>query len=508
MLVVDSLRKSIFADASATAIIDGNNKYSYLDFAAEIEKIYQFLKNQVHAGDRVGLLYENSAQFLFCQYACMLSGAIAVPFDANISSRNFKYIMSDCEVGVLLGSGELLQQRKNDLSSFQSTLRTVLSDVKEIDLKQEVINFNDLEETNGSLDFKENVDPDSVAVILYTSGTTGDPKGVCLTHKNMMAATENINLRMGLGHGVKEVVPIPLSHSFGMGRTRCVFAKGGSVILEKGFLRPDKVVQSIIEHRANGFSSVPAGFSILLKKYKEIFKKCADSLEYVEVGSAFMSQEIKQTLLSMFPKTRFFLHYGLTEASRSAFLELPSEINKSTSVGLPPPNVHISIKDDYGKDLANGESGNIYISADTVMKGYWRNEEETKKVLDDSWLNTRDIGRLDEDGYLYLEGRQDDIVNIGGLKVSSVEVEKTVNQLKGVLESAAIGIEDREGLSGWVLKLFVVRKTEQITGEKIRKYCLQNLESWKVPRFVVFVAELPKTSSGKIQKNILSRNTN
>ena len=182
-----------------------------------------------------------------------------------------------------------------------------------------------------------------ITLISYTTGTTGPQKGVMLSHRNLLSATNNINKFIGIDSGVIESVPMRLSHSFGFARLRCIFEVGGTVVLENGLLRPEKVLTNIKKYKVNALSLVPSGFTIILDYYKDLFKTIAQQIKHIEIGSSQMYERHKIELIKLCPKARICMHYGLTEASRSTMIEFNSEKQKLHTVGRASPNVKIRI---------------------------------------------------------------------------------------------------------------------------------------------------------------------
>lgn len=491
-LVHDVLRRNAERFPDKEGIIDGSRTISHNELYQKQQKTAGFLRNNFDTGDRIALLIGNSIEFITSFYGVLGAGMVCVPIDPNTHINNIMYMFNDCGIRAAIvseGQKERIMGRWDDFNSLEKLIT---------DVPREAQRGNSGETDNAI------ARSDDLAVIMYTTGTTGPKKGAMLTHYNLLAATRNINVFMGIGEWAREVIPIPLAHSFGLGRIRCVFGVAGTVILEKGFLFPNKILEDIWKHRANGFSSVPAGFAILLDRFEAPMRRYARNLRYIEIGSAFMRREHRHRLMEICPKTKIFMHYGLTEASRSAFTEFHSESGKFATVGKPSPNVNIKILDKDGKELPAGSIGEICIKADTVMKGYWGKEKISRIALRGGLLHTGDIGKIDGEGYVYLLGRDNDIINVGGLKVAPGEIEEVILRMKKVHEAAVTGASN--GLYHDAIKAFVVC-SDKIDPKDIRKHCAAELEHYKIPQIIEFVKKLPKTGSGKIMRHVL-RETN
>ncbi len=344
-----------------------------------------------------------------------------------------------------------------------------------------------------------------IADILFTSGSTGRPKGVVLTHANLVAAARNINAFIGNGASDREVVTVPLNHSFGLGRLRCSFLAGGTLILVPGLNFPALIYKALAEHAATGLACVPAGAAVLLKPGPEHLATAGRSLRFVELGSAPMEPAMKQALMDALPQARLCMHYGLTEASRSAFIEFHADAGRLASVGRASPNVQIQICDDAGTALEAGQTGRIRVKADTVMREYWRDPERSARVLDpQGWLDTGDIGWLDGAGYLFLAGRKDDLINVGGKKVYPPQVEGSLALHPDVLDCMCVGAPDPDGVLGEIPVAYVIaRHAATPDAEVLMKFAAQRLEPHAVPRRIRFVEQLPRSASGKPMRSVL-----
>jgi long-chain acyl-CoA synthetase len=345
---------------------------------------------------------------------------------------------------------------------------------------------------------------DTVADLLYTTGTTGLPKGVALTFGNLSAATENINRFIGNTADDVELLALPVSHSFGLGRLRCVLSQGGTLVLLSNFASVKKFYGEMERCQATGFGMVPASWAYLKKMSGNRIGNYAGQLKYIEIGSAFIPLEDKLLLMNLLPNTRICMHYGSTEASRSVFIEFHREKEHLQSIGKADSNNHIIIADESGTELPDGQEGEICIKGKHVCSQYWK--EDREKFASDffnDYFRTGDWGYRESDGYLYLKSRKKEIINVGGKKVSPVEVEEILNGMDGICESACTGIPDPGGVLGEVVKAFIVCDNESPSDEAIVRYMQSKIENYKIPVMIERIPEIPKTSSGKIQRLLL-----
>ncbi len=347
--------------------------------------------------------------------------------------------------------------------------------------------------------------PDDPAEILFTSGTTGTPKGVLLTHGNIANSTRNIVEFVGNLASDRELITIPLGHSFGLGRLRANLTVGGTAVLVPGLRFPALIFRTLGERAITGMSCVPSGIALLMRVAGERFGELMRSLRYMELGSERMAQEAKRNLMQAMPRARLCMHYGLTEASRSAFLSFHDDAAKLESVGRAAPRVSIGIRDDAGRELQDGETGRICVRAATVTPGYWHDPNLTAARVDaEGWLDTGDLGYRDAGGYLHLRGRADDVINVGGRKVYPAQVEEAALAFGGVVEAACVGLPDPSGLADEVPMLFAVKRSgEDVDDARLLCHLASRLELHAVPREVRWVTALPRTESGKLQRAAL-----
>jgi long-chain acyl-CoA synthetase len=347
-------------------------------------------------------------------------------------------------------------------------------------------------------------DPDSEADILLTSGTPGKPTGVVLTHRNIVAAAQHINEFIGNTGEEREALVLPLNHSFGLGRLRCQMLAGGTLVFTEGLLFPKKLFEAMACWRTTGIAFVPAGWAMLSRLTGEKLAEFANELRFIEIGSSPMPLEEKRRLVRLFPKTRICMHYGLTEASRSLFIEFHESMSRLDSIGKPSPHVEVRILGDDGEVLRPGEQGSIAVRGDHVMARYWNVPTEGR--FRDGWLLSGDIGYRSEDGYLYLEGRQDDVINVGGWKVFPTEVEAALRQHEAVAECVCIGVPDPHGITGDGIHAFLqAREGLAVLPEwqGLRDFLVGKIEFHKVPAVFEWVSSIPRNVTGKVQRHLM-----
>ena len=255
------------------------------------------------------------------------------------------------------------------------------------------------------------------------------------------------------------------------------------------------------QYHCTGFGMVPAGWGYIKKMSGRKIGQFTDQLRYIEIGSSFMSIEDKELLCELLPNTRICMHYGLTEASRSAFMEFHSEHDKLNTAGKASPNVEVKIFDAEGHEQPVGAEGEVCVKGEHVTCSYWNETPERfAKDFFNGYFRTGDAGCLDEEGYIHLKSRIKEMINVGGKKVSPMEVEDILNTIPGIEDSACVAMPDPEGVMGELVKAFIVCKDESLTDAAILEALKPKLEVYKLPAVIARIDAIPKTASGKVQR--------
>ncbi|MGD9212986.1 MAG: AMP-binding protein, partial [Desulfobacteraceae bacterium] len=354
---------------------------------------------------------------------------------------------------------------------------------------------------SGSTDFETcDLNSEETAVILYTSGTTGFPKGAMLSHGNVVSNAWTAAHHAGFTSDDCMSLFLPIFHVFGQNFVmNATFISCGTLALYRRFV-PENVLTSIAKYRVTMFFAVPTIFITLLNTDLSMFD--LSSIRYDFSAAATMPKEISIRWNEQFGR-RIYEGYGLTESSPFASYNHDYQ-HKFGSIGTPVENVELKILDEFDQEVQTGEWGEICIKGPGVMKGYWNRPEETTNALRNGWLHSGDVGTVDEDGYIYIVDRVKDMINASGFKVWPVEVEQYLYRHPAVKELAVYGVphpEKGEAVSAAI----VLKEGMQATGEDIIAYCRENMASYKVPKTVQFVEELPKSATGKILKKTLRK---
>lgn len=462
------------------ALISGDTEITYSQLWDYCLCAAEKLKQDYHLkkGDRVILSAAGNIEFVYAYFGVHIAGGICVPIDPDTNQTRFEYIEKSTTPVCVMG---LLHN-----------------------VKKETIPFSDV--VNGTSKATYIVPEQSlVADILFTTGTTGAPKGVALSYNNLSAAARNINAFIGNTSSDVELLALPVSHSFGLGRLRCSLSKGATVVMLGTFANVKKFFKEMARCQVTMFAMVPASWGFIKKMSGKYIGKFADQLKFIEIGSSFMPVEDKELLMSLLPNTRICMHYGSTEASRSAFMEFHTYKDNLLSIGKASPNVEIKIFTSHGTPAALGEEGEVCVKGEHVTCSYW-NETSERFASDfyDGYFRTGDCGTMDAEGNIYLKSRIKEMINVGGKKVSPMEVEDILNTIPGIKESACIGIPDPGIVLGEVVKAFIVAD-DNLSDEEIMQQLRPQLEVYKLPVEIERINAIPKTGSGKIQRLSLKK---
>lgn len=462
------------------ALISGDTEIIYSQLWDYCLCAAEKLKQDYHLkkGDRVILSAAGNIEFVYAYFGVHIAGGICVPIDPDTNQTRFEYIEKSTTPVCVMG---LLHN-----------------------VQKETIPFTDVVNGTSKASY---VAPEQgqVADILFTTGTTGAPKGVALSYNNLSAAARNINAFIGNTSSDVELLALPVSHSFGLGRLRCSLSKGATVVMLGTFANVKKFFKEMARCQVTMFAMVPASWGFIKKMSGKYIGKFADQLKFIEIGSSFMPVEDKELLMSLLPNTRICMHYGSTEASRSAFMEFHTYKDNLLSIGKASPNVEIKIFTTQGTPAALGEEGEVCVKGEHVTCSYW-NETPERFASDfyDGYFRTGDCGTMDAEGNIYLKSRIKEMINVGGKKVSPMEVEDILNTIPGIKESACIGIPDPGIVLGEVVKAFIVAD-DNLSDEEIMKQLRPQLEVYKLPVEIERINAIPKTGSGKIQRLSLKK---
>ncbi len=470
--IPEFFKRSVEINPKKIAVIIEDQEYSYEDIDKMSSSIAQnfsiYQKNSV-----LSMVLDNSIEFIITYLGILKSGNIAHIMPTNISEDNLSEQITSATPKCIISS-------KQYLSKFGKLNDIEIIDIEEISLEEKFEEV-DLETKN-------------FAYLIYTSGTTGKPKGISITHANVLFSTKNIVEKLRYEKTDREILPLPLSHSFGLGCFHTALYVGSTIILHRNSTDIVKILSSIKNNEATTFAAVPATLSKMVESFYDETKISCKNLRLIITNSTSISENTVKKIIQVLEKGKIATYYGLTEASRSTFMIFDERIGKYNSVGVPAPNVEIKI--DFDNEVE--KNGEILIRGQNVIEKYWNNLEMDSKI-ENGWLRTSDIGHLDDEGYLFLDGRIDDMINVGGEKVMPNEIEIIINEIEGIDEAVVLGVPHET--FGQVVKLFAKKSNNsKITKTDIIGYCVKKLERYKVPSIIEFIDEFPRTEYGKIKR--------
>lgn len=478
-------------------VIDKDREFSYSEIYHKSAAIAGLIYGRdLKCGDRVVVYLDNSAEYIAAYFGILLADCIVVPINKNLTVDSINFIISDTEPKLII-TNTMFSRRLQGKTHFEA---------------DNIIDINNFWDSEPVVEFDLHADltenKDLPAIILYTSGTTKAPKGVTLTHKNLTANTQSILQYLGLTEKDSLLAIVNFGYSYGNSLLLTHTKVGGTIIIENRVAYPIKVIEQIYSSKATGFSTVGSYINILLKQEK-LEPYHLQYMQYITFAGESTNFEHIVKLNRIAPHIKIFVMYGQTEASaRLSYLEPDMLFTKAGSVGKGIPGVTLMVVNEEGREVPPGEMGEIIACGDNIMKGYWNNESETRSVIKDGWLYTGDLAVKDEDGYVYIKGRNDDMIKHLGIRLSPVEIEYAINSCELVLESAVIGIEDEEGnkIKAVVVLKNVMDYDQAISG--INTHVKKVLPPFKVPKIIEFVNELPRTNTGKIRRSELRNKDN
>jgi len=496
MNVAEYLEKHAAADPDRIAIRFEGRSITYGQLNRGANRLAATLRaSGIAAGDRVALYLPNVPEFAVVYYAAQKLGAIPVTVNAILKTEEVRFLLDDSGAAMVFTMGELTRYVAADCAALR--LRVVVDDAA---IPDGWVGLHDLlERGSESFDSVQRA-PEDVAALLYSSGTTGFPKGVALTQHNIHS-----NIALPPKSKYSDYRPddrlaafLPLFHVYGQNYImNAAILAGATIVLFPRFV-PDVVLRAIGDERITHFFAVPTIYIGLLGMDLSAYD--LSSLRYEMSAAATMPEEISRRWTERFGR-RVYEGYGLTECSPFACYNDPEQ-HRFGSVGRAVDGFELKIFDESDRELAHGEQGEIVIRGDGVMQGYWNRRADSKAALRGGWLHTGDVGRMDQDGYVYITDRVKDMINVSGFKVWPAEVEQYLYKMPGVQEVAVYGIPAAPQ-GEQVAAAVVLRPGATLSADDIIAYCRENIAAYKVPARVDLVAELPKSPSGKILKRVL-----
>jgi len=493
--LAEDLRRTAAAAPDHEAVVAPGRRMTYAELSAAADA----LASRLHArgiarGDRVALVLPNGAEAAIAVYGVLRAGAAIVPLNPTIKADKLAYVLRDCEAVAIVCDeqhADLAQRAREQASSVRHLLAT--------------------ESPPAPIGAPLPAPPIGVdlAAIVYTSGSTGRPKGVTLTHANMTFAAGSIVAYLGMRADDRVLCVVPLSFDYGLYQLLMCVRVGATLVLERGFAFPGRVLELLAGERITGFPGVPTIFQVLTSAGAGGDAHDLPDLRFLTNTAAALAPATIDAIRATFPSARLFSMYGLTECKRVTWLP-PEQLGvRPESVGIPIPGTEAWVAGEDGEELPPGEVGELVVRGAHVMQGYWNDPQATaERLRPGRWpwervLATGDLFHRDEDGFLFFVGRRDDILKSRGEKVAPREVEAALHAAEGVKAAAVVGAADP--LLGEAIVAYVVpHDGVALQPAALRRHCAQHLEDYMVPARVELREALPTTPNGKVDRRALA----
>ena len=481
--VTDFLFERADPDALALRLLDAD--YSYGQLRRATRRMARHLwDSHAQPGDRALLLADNSLFWVAAYLGILRAGLVAVPLPAGTRPSELAHIRRHTDARFALVQRDVLVRHPECFAEMQ-----VVTDAPPdacddpVDLPPAPRSGNDL------------------AAIMFTSGSTGQPRGVMISHSNIIANTESIVEYLDLTGNDRIMAVLPFHYCFGTSLLHTHLRVGASLVIDPRFMYPELVLQRMIEERCTGFAGVPTHFQILLRS-AGFRKRQFPDLRYVQQAGGRLAKPFLADLRAVLPHTRIFVMYGQTEATaRLSYLPPEYLDTKPGSIGKAIPGVRLRVLDERGREVAPGEVGEIVAEGRNVARGYWRAARETAETFRDGKLHTGDLATVDEDGFLYIVDRAKDFLKCRGERVGCRQIEDALLECEDLLEAAVIGVPD--DVLGEAVQAFVVPRNGAAGGiaERLTLFCKERLPAHLQPKQIVVLRSLPKNSAGKVVKS-------
>jgi amino acid adenylation domain-containing protein len=487
----------------------GGERLSFGEIDRRADRLaHALVRRGVARGDRVAILGDARPEAVIAVWAALKASAVFMVVSRDVGEDKLAYILGDSGARALVGPARSLARVAAVTARSPDLAALVAWEGAPPPLRGGWAAAWDeaLEGADRGPPRRRCIDQD-LASIVYTSGSTGEPKGVMLTHAGMIAAATSITTYLDAREDDVVLDALPLAFDYGLYQVLMAAKVGATVVLEDGFAYPGAVLDTIEREEVTAFPGVPTMFALLAQMRGA--ERVLPGVRYVTSTAAALAPAHIQAIRRTFTRARVYSMYGLTECKRCTYLPPEDLDRKPGSVGIAIPNTELWIEDDAGRRLGPGQVGELVIRGATVMRGYWRNPEATAARLrpgpvpGEQVLHTGDLCKLDEEGYLYFVARRDDVIKSRGEKVAPREIEDVLYALPGVREAAVVGVPDP--ILGQAVKAFVVVDPALgTTARDVIAHCRSRLEPHMIPRHVELRDALPRTETGKIKKSGLS----
>ncbi|REE25107.1 acyl-CoA synthetase (AMP-forming)/AMP-acid ligase II [Winogradskyella pacifica] len=464
-------------------LLNSKETVSFHKLHSDSLKIASYLKETIGENQHITLISPNSTFFITAYLGILKSGNICVPLNFAIEQGNLDYILNTTESALVFISKPL--KRKLE---FNSNIHLIDEDES-----------LEIREHQNILEMNSNFDSNRVAEIIFTSGSTGEPKGVMISHQNIIANTDAIITYLKLTSKDVMCVVLPFFYCYGLSLLHTHLKVGGSLVLNNSFIFLGSVINDLKNYNCTGFAGVPSHFQILLKKSQTFKTEAFPSLRYVTQAGGKLHTVFIDEFTEAFPTKEFYVMYGQTEATaRLSYLSPEFIQTKTSSIGKAIPNVELKIVNDKGETATIDEEGELLARGENIMLGYFKDKEGTDLAIIGGWLHTGDLAKIDKDGFIYLVARKKEIIKVGGKRVSPKEIEDVILVIPEVEDCMITGFDDDllgEAIQATIVFSHVIDQDDM--KEKILKECSKHLSTYKIPQRIIFEKTIPLSATGK-----------
>jgi len=500
----EMLKSATQKNSTKKAIFINDESYTYRQLLARIDQFAQSLQTlRVGRGDRVALICPNSVEFVVSIFAANKIGAVIIPINTMLKSEEYRYILQDCRAKVLITGFKLKAETQELEKDVPSLKATIWIDQSPLNTSHHYA-MNELPK-NDEIQEDEPLSLDETAVIFYTSGTTGNPKGAMISNRNLFSNLLGAQDRFDLNHRDRFIVYLPMFHSFTFSIMVMLplFLQGSTVIVPS-ILPFSNILKQTLLKQVTVFMGVPDIYNALLRTKLPWYFLWFNRIRCFISGGSALSEDTLNRFRATFKRATMLEGYGLSECSPAVAIN-PIEKQKLLSVGLPLMGYEVKIVDDEMIELPYGEVGELIVRGDCVMSGYLNDQVESDKAIQNGWLRTGDMAKVDEEGYIYIVDRIKDLIISKGLNIYPRQIEESLMLLPSVKLAAVIAQNDPH--SGEVPIAFIELEEgfEYATPVEIKLQLKEHLASFKIPKTITVVEFLPKTATGKVLKRVLKQ---
>ena len=457
----------------------------------------------VKKGDKIPILVTNSLEFIIAMQGIQKIGAVAVPINTFLKEEEIAFILNDIEAELLIASKKLECNIKNIREKTKIKKIIWEGEVDRVD--EENISFNEIISTFDSHEVIDTPKLEDLAFIIYTSGTTGKPKGAMLTYKNIFSNILGVNEIVKITSKDRFIAYLPMFHSFTMTVNLLLPMYSASpVVIIKSIMPFSNIIKQTLLKRVTIFTGVPDVYSALSRAKLPFYFHWFNKVRFFISGAAPLPGEVLNRFSKKFKKAKLLEGYGLSECSPVVAVNRPN-LQKPGSVGPAIPGVEVKIVNDELEEVPIGKEGEIIVKGDNVMKGYYKRDDATAETIINGWLLTGDIGKIDEDGYIYILDRKKDLIISKGVNIYPREIEEVCLKYPGVKECAVVGMKD-ENLGEIPVAFVELEDNAKVSDIELKKFLKKHLANYKIPKHIYFVDNLPKNATGKVLKRKLREN--